>query len=122
MIRTCLLMSSIAQLKKETETRPKMLLNRLHLTITGETTHDDFSNLLADLHTVYTSKITGMHLVLPTRSDPPELVRCTAMVRGAASSAAAEPSKWSGAIRVVSRKRGLLIKLEVEKGATRVAA
>jgi hypothetical protein len=86
-----------------------MLRNRLHLTIAGQVDQDEFHGLLAELHDTYTSKITGMHLVLPTRSDPSEIARCVAI-------GADKAVKWSGSITVVSRKRGVLIKLEVAKG------
>lgn len=87
-----------------------MLLNRLHLTITGDVAQNDFHKLLAELHALYSSKITGMHLVLPTRFDPPKVACCEVMDKEG-------QVKWSGTVQVVPRKRGVLVKLKVDTGA-----
>lgn len=89
--------------------RPKMLLNRIHLTITGEVSKDAYNNLLAELHEIYSSTVTSMHLVLPSRANPPEVVRCDVMDANKAV-------KWSGSIKVIPRKRGVLVELENDKG------
>lgn len=94
----------------DAEVRPKILLNRLHLAITGDVVENDFYDLLTEMHKLYATRITGMHLVLPTRSDPPEVARCEVV-------GADKAVKMSGTVQVVPRKRGVLVKLKVDRGA-----
>lgn len=98
-----------SQLRFEAGNRPEILLNRVHLTIVGQVGQEAFHNLLAECHDVYTSKITGMYLVLPSRSNPPEIFRCDTLD-------SEKKVKWSGSIKVIARKRGVLVKLEVNDG------
>ncbi|KAI5449534.1 hypothetical protein NCC49_004597 [Naganishia albida] len=100
----------IDKLRVDAEVRPKILLTRLHLTITGDVVENDFYDFLAEMHKLYATRITGMHLVLPTRSDPPEVARCEVV-------GADKAVKMSGTVQVVPRKRGVLVKLKVDRGA-----
>ncbi|KAJ9096140.1 hypothetical protein QFC20_006516 [Naganishia adeliensis] len=71
----------VNKLKAEAKIRMRMLMNRLHLTISGQTSHDDYHALLAQLHDLYASIAIDQHLIVPARSDPPEIAQCVAEVR-----------------------------------------
>jgi hypothetical protein len=72
------------KLKVEAESRPSVLLNRLHVRICNDSIFDkmeygEMTALVKTIREIYSVHITGAHHILPTRSDPPELVRCVAM-------------------------------------------
>jgi hypothetical protein len=109
------------QLKIEAETQPKILLNRLHITVCGDVEYADMTALLESLRAVYATHITGMHHVLPSRSNPPELVKCITRLRmepATADTDAIVPlvaTELSGKVKVVSKKRGVVVVVEFDK-------
>lgn len=97
-----------------------MLLRRLHIKL-EHCAAEDLYAVVEMLHKIYAAKIIGMHLVLPARSDPPEVVRCVALVR-------MEPeipighemvqlvaTKFIGSMKVVPKKRGVSIEVVYAK-------
>jgi hypothetical protein len=97
-----------------------MLLRRLHIKL-EHCAAEDLYAVVEMLHKIYAAKIIGMHLVLPASSDPPEVVRCVALVR-------MEPeipigheivqlvaTKLIGSMKVVPKKRGVSIEVVYAK-------
>jgi hypothetical protein len=108
-------------LKVEAETEPKILLNRLQITISGEVAYAEMESLLDGFHDIYATHITGMHHVLPTREQPPELVRCFTKLRMEPATAATDAiiplvaTELTGSIKVVPKRRGVKVVVEFEK-------
>jgi hypothetical protein len=125
---------SANKLKVEADLRPSVLLNRLQVKICGkgdneEMEYEDMTDLLKTIQKIYSAHITGMHHVLPTRSDPPELLRCVAMTRmtlspglagqiGRTSTRDILPmvaTQLSGIIQVKTKRRGVTVAIDYEK-------
>jgi hypothetical protein len=108
------------QLRGAAEVQPKILLNRLHIRL-EDSVADDLYAIVEDLRKLYASKITGNHHVLPSRSDPPEVVRCVAIVRMEPEVPMGDAivqlvvTKLIGSLKVVSRKRGVVVEAVFEK-------
>jgi hypothetical protein len=109
------------QLKIEAETQPKILLNRLHITVCGDVEYADMTALLESLRAIYATHITGMHHVLPARANPPELVKCFTRLRMAPATAATDAviplvaTELSGKIKVIPKRRGVVIGVEFDR-------
>lgn len=103
-----------------------MLFNRLHMTIGQVVNHLEIDAQLKSLQTIYAKHITSKRDILPTLSDPPELVRCIGMIRQPAHKVTEQNSKtmpdklpsvsvkMTGSIKVLLEREGVNVVAELK--------
>lgn len=87
--------------------------------------HLDIDALLKSLQIIYAKHITSTRDILPTLFDPPELVRCIAMIREPALKVTEQTSMpyrlpasvtMTGSIKVLSEREGVNVVVELKRG------